>query len=140
MSFVKPKRFRWQYIFLALVSSLFLILVLEYLTLPDVKYLQEENPKTTSLIQIRNREYRKKGKKPIEYRIWVPYSRISPYLKRAILVGEDIKFYRHNGIDLEEMRESLKIDWKKKRMVRGASTITQQLAKNLYLSPCATET
>jgi monofunctional biosynthetic peptidoglycan transglycosylase len=135
MGFLKLKRFRWQYIFLVLFLIFFLILVLEYLTLPDVKYLQRENPKTTSLIQIRNKEYRKKGKKPVEYRIWVPYSQISPHLKKAILVGEDINFYRHSGIDLEEMKESLKIDWKKKKMVRGASTITQQLAKNLYLSP-----
>jgi len=103
--------------------------------LPDVKYLQKENPKTTSLIQIRNKEFEKEGKKPREYRIWVPYSQISPYLKKAILVGEDINFFTHSGIDLEEMKESLKIDWKKKGFSRGASTITQQLAKNLYLSP-----
>ena len=135
MSFLKPKKFKWRYIFLGILIIFVLIFLLVYLTLPDVKYLQTENPETTSLIQIRNKEYKKEGKKPREYRIWVPYSQISPYLKKAILVGEDINFFTHSGIDLQEMKESLKIDWKKKKFSRGASTITQQLAKNLYLSP-----
>jgi len=135
MSFLKPKKFKWWYIFLGLLSIFVLILLIEYLTLPDVKYLVKENPKTTSLIRIRNKEYIKKGKKAREYHLWVPYSQVSPYLKKAILVGEDINFFTHSGIDLEEMKESLKIDWKKKKFSRGASTITQQLAKNLYLSP-----
>ncbi|HEX9916566.1 MAG TPA: monofunctional biosynthetic peptidoglycan transglycosylase [candidate division Zixibacteria bacterium] len=135
MRVLKAGQFKWQYILLILLLVVILVFFLEYLTLPDVSYLQKENPKTTSLIQIRNKEYKKRGKKPVEYRIWVPYSQISPYLKKAILVGEDINFYRHSGIDLEEMKESLKINWKKKGFSRGASTITQQLAKNLYLSP-----
>jgi monofunctional biosynthetic peptidoglycan transglycosylase len=135
MSFLKPKKFKWRYVFSGLLLIFVLIFLLEYLTLPDIVYLQKENPKTTALIQIRNKEYKKKGKKPREYRIWMPYNRISPYLKKAILVGEDINFFTHSGIDLEEMKESLKIDWKKKKFSRGASTITQQLAKNLYLSP-----
>jgi monofunctional biosynthetic peptidoglycan transglycosylase len=135
MSFLKPKKFKWWYIFLGLLPIFVFILLIEYLTLPDVKYLQRENPKTTSLIQIRNKEYQKKGKKTREYHLWVPYSQVSPYLKKAILVGEDINFFSHSGIDLEEMKESLKIDWKKKKFSRGASTITQQLAKNIYLSP-----
>jgi len=135
MTFLKPINFKWRYVFLGLLLIFVLIFLLKYLTLPDVKYLQKENPETTSLIRIRNKEYEKEGKKPREYRIWVPYSQISPYLKKAILVGEDINFFTHSGIDLQEMKESLKIDWKKKRFSRGASTITQQLAKNLYLSP-----
>ncbi|MDP3024426.1 MAG: monofunctional biosynthetic peptidoglycan transglycosylase [candidate division Zixibacteria bacterium] len=135
MSFPKPKKFKWRYIFSALLLIFVLIFLMEYLTLPDVKYLQKENPETTSLIQIRNKEYEREGKKPREYRIWVPYSQVSLYLKKAILVSEDINFFTHSGIDLQEMKESLKIDWKKKGFSRGASTITQQLAKNLYLSP-----
>lgn len=135
MSFLKPKKFKWRYLFLGLILVFVLILFIEYLTLPDVKYLVKENPKTTSLIRIRNKEYQKKGKKTREYHLWVPYSQVSPYLKKAILVGEDINFFTHSGIDLEEMKESLKIDWKKKKFSRGASTITQQLAKNIYLSP-----
>ena len=135
MTFLKPEKFKWRYLFLGLLLIFVLIFLLEYLTLPDVKNLQKENPETTSLIQTRNKEYEKEGKKPREYHMWVPYGQISPYLKKAILVGEDINFFTHSGIDLEEMKESLKIDWKKKKFSRGASTITQQLAKNLFLSP-----
>ncbi len=135
MKFPILKNLKWWYLFLGLLLIFIIIFATEYLTLPDVKYLQKENPETTSLIRIRNKEYKKKGKKTREYRIWVPYSFISPSLKKAILVGEDINFFTHSGIDLEEMKESLKIDWKKKKFSRGASTITQQLAKNLFLSP-----
>ncbi|OGC80044.1 MAG: monofunctional biosynthetic peptidoglycan transglycosylase [candidate division Zixibacteria bacterium RBG_16_43_9] len=135
MTSLKLKKSKWRYIFLGLLLIFVLIFLMEYLTLPDVKYLQKENPETTSLIQIRDKEYEKEGKKPREYRIWVPYSQVSLYLKKAILVGEDVNFFTHSGIDLQEMKESLKIDWKKKKFSRGASTITQQLAKNLFLSP-----
>lgn len=62
------------------------------------------------------------------------YGRISPHLKRAVLVAEDAGFWGHQGIDLAEIRKSLETDWELATL-RGASTITQQLAKNLYLSP-----
>jgi monofunctional biosynthetic peptidoglycan transglycosylase len=65
----------------------------------------------------------------------VSYSRISPHLKRAVLVAEDSAFWQHEGVDFEQLQESIEVDLAKGRMVRGASTITQQLAKNLYLSP-----
>ncbi len=64
----------------------------------------------------------------------VPYDRISPHLKRAVLVAEDAGFWGHQGVDLEEIKKSLEAEWDLATM-RGASTITQQLAKNLYLSP-----
>jgi monofunctional glycosyltransferase len=66
---------------------------------------------------------------------WVPYAQISPHLRRAVLLAEDPAFWRHEGIDLEQIRESVEINLEEGRAVRGASTITQQLAKNLYLSP-----
>jgi monofunctional biosynthetic peptidoglycan transglycosylase len=65
----------------------------------------------------------------------MPYARISPHLKRAVLVAEDAGFWGHSGIDLAEIRKSLETDWEAGSFTRGASTITQQLAKNLYLSP-----
>ena len=65
---------------------------------------------------------------------WVPYSRISPNLKRAVLVAEDSAFWDHEGIDVEEIRKSIQTA-SSGAALRGASTITQQLAKNLYLSP-----
>jgi monofunctional biosynthetic peptidoglycan transglycosylase len=66
---------------------------------------------------------------------WVPYSRISPHLKRAVIVAEDSAFWDHEGIDLEQIRESMEVNIERRTAARGASTITQQLAKNLYLSP-----
>ena len=63
------------------------------------------------------------------------YRDISADLKRAVLVAEDDAFWKHEGVDFEQLQESLEIDWAHGRFVRGGSTITQQLAKNLYLSP-----
>ena len=61
--------------------------------------------------------------------------RISPSLKRAVLVAEDSGFWEHEGVDLEQIRASVEVNLERGQAVRGASTITQQLAKNLYLSP-----
>src|SRR6185437_1365389 len=66
---------------------------------------------------------------------WASYTRISPHLKRAVLVAEDDAFWQHEGVDFEQLQESLGVDWTRGRFARGGSTITQQLAKNLYLSP-----
>ena len=66
---------------------------------------------------------------------WVPYPAISPALKRAVLVGEDIGFFSHHGFEVAEMKNALREAIEDKEMPRGASTITQQLAKNLWLSP-----
>jgi monofunctional biosynthetic peptidoglycan transglycosylase len=65
----------------------------------------------------------------------VPYSQISPYLRRAVLVAEDDTFYEHKGVDVVALKEAIRTDWERKKMTHGGSTITQQLAKNLYLSP-----
>src|SRR4029077_1320388 len=78
---------------------------------------------------------RAEGREPRRVQRWIPYSRISPNLKRAVLVAEDAGFWGHEGIDLVEIRKSLETDWESGTFLRGASTITQQLAKNLYLSP-----
>ncbi len=66
---------------------------------------------------------------------WVDFVRIPALLKEAVRITEDASFYWHKGIDFEEIRESLKRDLREKRFARGGSTITQQLAKNLFLSP-----
>jgi monofunctional glycosyltransferase len=107
-----------------------------YLTLPDVRSLAKENPKTTAFMELRKEEARDEGRRKFSIRQqWVPYSRISPFLKRAVIVTEDAAFFDHDGIDLEEIKASLEKNWEEGQFLRGASTITQQLAKNLYLSP-----
>jgi monofunctional biosynthetic peptidoglycan transglycosylase len=110
-------------------------LVYAYLTLPDVRVLGSTNPPSTAFMELRAVEAAREGRTVRRVQRWVPYSRISPALKRAVLVAEDAAFWDHEGIDLEQIRESMRVNWEQGRAVRGASTITQQLAKNLYLSP-----
>jgi monofunctional glycosyltransferase len=110
-------------------------LVYVYLTLPDVRSLRTSNPSTTAFIELRASEARAKGMTPQRVQHWVGYRRISPNLTRAVLVAEDDAFWQHEGVDFEQIQESLELDWARGQVVRGGSTITQQLAKNLYLSP-----
>ncbi len=100
-------------------------------TLPDVKALKKTNPTTTALIEQRADE---NHAKPQPIRSWAAYNKISPNLRNAVLIAEDSSFFQHSGYDVDEIRESVKRNWREKRFARGASTITQQLAKNLYLS------
>jgi monofunctional biosynthetic peptidoglycan transglycosylase len=106
-----------------------------FLTLPDVRPLRAANPPTTAFIELRAREARARKQTPRRVQYWVPYARISPQLKQAVLVTEDSAFWQHDGIDFEQIRESLETNLRKWTFARGGSTITQQLAKNVYLSP-----
>jgi monofunctional biosynthetic peptidoglycan transglycosylase len=116
-------------------SAAFAALAYVYLTLPDVRVLAKTNPKTTAFMELRAEEAAREGRAVRRVQQWVPYTRISQSLKRAVLVAEDSAFWEHEGIDVEQIRESIQINWEQGRAIRGASTITQQLAKNLYLSP-----
>jgi len=119
-----------------LASSIgFVYLSYVYLTLPDVRVLAATNPPTTAFIELRKAEAAEAGRKFTVRQRWVPYTQISNNLRRAVLVAEDAAFFDHDGIDLKELRASLEMNWEEGRFTRGASTITQQLAKNLYLSP-----
>jgi len=102
--------------------------------LPDVAYLAASNPNTTVLIEARQAEAAAKGRPFTLSWTWVPLEFISPHLQRAVIVSEDASFYQHNGFDWEGLQEALTHDWEQGKLRRGGSTITQQLAKNLYLS------
>ena len=107
----------------------------EWFTFPDVKALATEQPSTTAFMEQRKELLRNQGKSDqLEWR-WVPYSKVSPYLRRGVLVAEDNEFYEHEGVDVDAMKEAFDRNWKRGRISHGGSTITQQLAKNLYLSP-----
>src|SRR5438067_1527730 len=123
---------RW---FVGALGIGFGVLAYVYLTLPDVRPLRTTNPPTTAFIELRAREARAKGQTPRRMQRWVSYGRISPDLKRAVLVAEDDLFWQHEGVDFDQLQQSFEKDWSRWRFVRGGSTITQQLAKNLYLSP-----
>jgi monofunctional glycosyltransferase len=123
---------RWG---LGAAAIAFAWLAYSYLTLPDVRALRAANPDTTAFIELRAAEALAKGRPPRRVQHWVSYGRMSQDLKRAVLVAEDDAFWQHEGVDFDQLQESLEIDWARGRWLRGGSTITQQLAKNLYLSP-----
>jgi monofunctional biosynthetic peptidoglycan transglycosylase len=119
----------------AALALMFALVVYTYVTLPDVRQLARTNPTSTAFMELRAAEARRAGRNVRQAQRWVPYRRISPHLKRAVIVAEDSAFFQHEGIDVEQIRKSLEDALEKGDAPRGASTITQQLAKNLYLSP-----
>ena len=106
----------------------------EYWTWPDVARLARERPVTTAFIEDYRARLRAEGKAETVAWRWTPYAAISPHLKRAVLVAEDISFFSHHGFELKEMQNAMEEALREGGMPRGASTITQQLAKNLWLS------
>lgn len=125
--------------FLWLKRSLLLLLALLFLyqcwLLGWVLYWKWVDPKTTSFMSIRLEELRTKEPQIQLKKEWVPYGKISPHLKKALVASEDGKFVDHDGFDWEGIQHAIKRNQKKGRFVAGGSTISQQLAKNLFLSP-----
>jgi len=93
------------------------------------------DPGTTRFMDIRLGELREKNPAAQLKQQWVPYERISPYLKRAIVASEDAKFVDHEGFDWDGIQKALEKNQRRGRTVAGGSTISQQLAKNLFLTP-----
>ena len=122
-------------VLLAFLAVLILWMIWEVVTFPDIAALEDSPPETTAFMERRKERLREEGKDDSLRWQWVPYSRISPHLRRAVLVAEDNSFYEHEGVDVQGMREALERNLKRRRLTHGGSTITQQLAKNLYLSP-----
>ncbi len=154
-------------LFLTLLGAVGVWLIYELVTFPAIGTLRTENPTTTSMIEYRLSEARADGREPRKFMIWTPIEQISPHLQRAVLAGEDSRFFEHNGFDwdaiqkawdeavkegVREAKEECEVDAKTRQekkdctpsqddwipplpsFTRGASTATQQLAKNLYLS------
>lgn len=140
--------------FLVLVGAIVIWIAFEIFTFPDIKKLRVENPRTSSLIEYRISTTQKEGKTPRKNMIWQPISQISTHLHKAVIAGEDARFFEHNGFDwdaIEKAWEEARKEGEKEakaegdydpdgwippmpKFKRGASTITQQLAKNLFLS------
>lgn len=111
------------------------ILTLSWLaTLPDTDLLARTNPTSTALMDHRQDQAKGKGRAAPRQWMWVPLSRISPHLRRAVVAAEDASFFSHEGFDWEGIKEAAKYNLEAGELKRGGSTITQQLAKNLYLS------
>ena len=153
--------------FLIFLGAVVVWLLYELITFPAISRLRDENPTTTSLIEYRLAEARAEGREQRKFMIWTPIEQISPNLQRAVLAGEDSRFFQHNGFDWEaiqkawdeaqkegareaqeECEQAAKTPQEKRdckpseddwippmpSFKRGASTISQQLAKNLFLS------
>jgi len=151
------------------IGAVVVWLLYELVTFPSISSLKSENPVTTSMIEYRLSEARAENREPRKFMIWMPLDQISPNLQRAVLAGEDSRFFQHHGFDWDAIEkawdEAVKLGEKEAReeceaeakaagtpkkdcsnsteddwipplpsFRRGASTITQQLAKNLYLS------
>jgi len=155
-------------LFLVFIGAIAVWLLYELVTFPSISSLKSENPVTTSMIEYRLSEARAENREPRKFMIWMPLDQISPNLQRAVLAGEDSRFFQHHGFDWDAIEkawdEAVKLGEKEAReeceaeakaagtpkkdcsateddwipplpsFRRGASTITQQLAKNLYLS------
>lgn len=111
-----------KFLLLALLAFLLISSYIET-RLPDVSMLEKESPKKTAFMGEGARHY------------WVPLGLVPTHLRKAVIKAEDGNFYSHKGIDFFEFKESIKKNIKEMRFARGFSTITMQLAKNLYLSP-----
>lgn len=126
---------RELYVLAGLIGFILFASAAYVLWLPDVSGLKKKNPAETSFMRLKEAHARAQGRKLDRRMIWKNWGDISENLKHAVLVAEDGGFYRHKGVDWESTKEALARDWEKKRLASGGSTITQQLARNLYLSP-----
>ena len=100
----------------------------------DVRALAQKNPGRTAVMLQREKEAKAAGRRPGHSQAWVPLSRVSRHVIHALLAAEDQKFFGHEGVDWEAVRASVDANRKAGRFARGGSTLTQQLAKNLFFS------
>lgn len=135
----KPKRLKLGKILGRAILGGFALLIIwlaiKVLTWPNVAALAQTNPKSTAFIDRYRKQAARDEKKPRLRWKWVADRAISSNLKRAIVVAEDVEFFSHNGFSGKEIQAAIEKAVDRHEMPRGASTITQQVAKNLWLSP-----
>ena len=129
------RRRAWRRLVLFALLAVGVWLAYEVWTWPAVGALATRPPRTTAFIERYRAAERAAGRDGHVQWTWVPYTAISLPLKRAVIVGEDINFFAHGGVDLDQVEDAFERAVERKRWPRGASTITQQLAKNLWLTP-----
>lgn len=124
---------KFKYLFLLLILG-GIIDVGRYFVYPNISDLKEINPVPTAFMEYRQEEWAEQNRDMEITHKWVPMSKISPNVIKAVLIGEDDKFWNHDGFDVKGMEDAIERSLKK-GSVAGGSTISQQLSKNLYLSP-----
>jgi monofunctional biosynthetic peptidoglycan transglycosylase len=136
---VPRKRFRrlvfaWKAFCFTLGTLVLAVIAVQLWFFSQVLYWNRFEPATSSFMDRRLEALREKNPKARLRHQWVPYSRISPHLKRAVVAAEDARFLDHEGFDWEAIQKAMTRNERRGRIVAGASTISQQLAKNLFLS------
>jgi monofunctional glycosyltransferase len=132
---VARKRFRflvfaWKAFCYSLGAIVLGVIALQLWFLGHLIYWAQYAPARTAFME---RYAEQAGAKPVRY-TWVPYARISEHLKRSVVAAEDARFLDHEGFDWEAIQKAMEKNERRGRVVAGASTISQQLSKNLFLS------
>jgi monofunctional biosynthetic peptidoglycan transglycosylase len=135
-----PRRWRRR---LRLAAEVLTILVaipllLLWCSVPNTAPLADENPTTTAFIELRRAQAEEAGRPFALKWQWKPIGKISRYLRAAVIYAEDYRFYKHDGVDWGAIESAIESNLDKGALAIGGSTITQQHAKNLYLSPSRT--
>jgi monofunctional glycosyltransferase len=125
--FIIAKRVFWWALLLLFVYQLWIF--------AHVLWWKWNNPLTTSFMSIRLHQLQQKNARATLKYEWVNYEKISPHLKRAIIAAEDGKFLQHHGFDWDGIEKAIEKNQRRGKKASGGSTISQQLAKNLFLSP-----
>ncbi|MFZ3073138.1 MAG: monofunctional biosynthetic peptidoglycan transglycosylase [Thermodesulfobacteriota bacterium] len=120
---------------MTVISVIGILIGIFALTLPDIKKLKKERPGKTAMMELREKQWADKKIKRTITQEWTPLSSVSPYLIKAVLIAEDDNFWEHEGFDYEGMIEAMEKNISSMKFKAGGSTISQQLSKNLYLSP-----
>jgi len=124
-----PKLLKWL-----ILAPLLLFTLIQLYFFVQIWWWVDHNPTSTSFMRAQQAALREKNPSANIQQLWVPYARISNNLKRAIIASEDANFSDHDGVDWEALQKAYDKNAKKHKVVSGGSTITQQLAKNLFLS------
>ena len=139
---VSPRKGRQGGGFFSFLGKVFLLIILIPVVLigfslvyPNVGSLRTNNPEKTAFMKFREKQWRDNGEDKRITQTWAPISRISPNVVKAVIISEDDKFWTHEGFDFQAIEEAAAKNLKRKKFAFGASTISQQLAKNLYLNP-----
>jgi monofunctional biosynthetic peptidoglycan transglycosylase len=127
-------RFIGRLLLFTLGLAIGLVIAYELWIFGHVWWWVEHNPSTTAFMQMRLEAMREKNRDATIHHRWLAYEQISPHLKRAVVAIEDAKFLGHEGFDWEAIQKAHEKNVKLGRIVAGGSTISQQLAKNLFLS------
>jgi monofunctional biosynthetic peptidoglycan transglycosylase len=129
---------KFLFLLAVIIALVFVIDVGRYFIYPSVAALKKKNPGKTAFMAYKEKAWKREGKSRKITQTWVPLSRVSPHLRKAVIIAEDGLFWSHEGFDFDAIEVALVKNIKQGKLKAGGSTITQQLAKNLYLSPSKT--